>query len=69
MLKICLFFTASNSAQKNFLYENLGMYTQSLYKKYKTNVLFLSLILESLGLLTETLKMKLKICSEISLIR
>jgi len=40
MLKICLFFTASNSAQKNFLYENLGMYTQSLYKKYKTNVLF-----------------------------
>jgi hypothetical protein len=35
MLKICLFFTASNSAQKNFLYENLGMYTQSLYKSIK----------------------------------
>lgn len=59
---------ASSANQKNFLIENLGMFKNFLYLYIAVHSCS-SFPLESCGLLTDLLQIKLKICSEISMLR
>jgi hypothetical protein len=67
-----LFILVTAPALKFFLYENLGMskhfYNDNILNYFKLFSLAY-ICLESLGMLDESLKKRLKICSEISFLR